>query len=68
MYVCEKYITRKIMGVDVQFIPIYGFAAGVLYYNPNLEPDQPDVNPDDFYHQLTIMFLIVGIHITWWKL
>ena len=56
------------MGVDVQFIPIYGCAAGVLYYNPNLEPDQPNVDDNDMYHQLTIMFLIFGIHITWWEL
>lgn len=56
------------MGLDVQLIPIYGFALGVLYYNPNLEPDLPDVKPEDFYHQLTITFFIFGIHITWWEL
>ena len=28
------------VGVDIQIIPIYGLSAGVLYYNPNLEPDQ----------------------------
>ena len=56
------------MGLDVQLIPIYGCAAGVLYYNPNLEPDQPNVDDNDMYHQLTIMFLIFGIHITWWEL
>ena len=56
------------MGLDVQLIQIYGLACGVLYYNPNLEPDKPDVNEEDMYHQVTIMFLIFGIHITWWEL
>lgn len=54
------------VGVDVQIIPIYGLSAGVLYYNPNLEPDQDDVDQDDFYHQITIMFLLFGLHITVW--
>jgi hypothetical protein len=56
------------MGIDFQIIPIYGLSFGVLYYNPNLEPDSEQVDEEDFYHQLTIMFLIFGFHITWWKL
>jgi hypothetical protein len=56
------------MGIDFQIIPIYGLSFGVLYYNPNLEPDSEQVEEEDFYHQLTIMFLIFGFHITWWKL
>ena len=56
------------MGIDLQIIPIYGLSFGVLYYNPNLEPDSEQVEEEDFYHQLTIMFLIFGFHITWWKI
>lgn len=56
------------MGIDFQIIPIYGLSFGVLYYNPNLEPDSEPVDEEDFFHQLTIMFLIFGFHITWWKL
>jgi len=53
--------------IHIQFIPIYGLSLGVLYYNPNLQPDEEDVDEEDFYHQLTIMFLAFGIHITAWK-
>lgn len=56
------------MGIDLQIIPIYGLSFGVLYYNPNLEPDNSEVDEEDFYHQLTIMFLVFGFHITWWKI
>ena len=55
------------VGVDIQIIPIYGLSAGVLYYNPNLEPDQDDVDQDEFYHQITIMCLLFGLHITIWR-
>ena len=53
--------------VNIQFIPIYGFRLGALYYNPNLQPDEEDVDEDEFYHQITLMFLFFGIHITTWK-
>jgi len=53
---------------NIQFIPVYGVSAGILYYNPNLEPDSENVDPDDFYEQLTVMFFFFGFHITWWKL
>jgi hypothetical protein len=53
--------------VNIQFIPIYGCGLGVLYYNPNLQPDEEDVPEDDFYHQVTVMFLFFGIHLTIWK-
>lgn len=52
---------------NIQFIPLYGLAMGLLYYNPNLEPDIEDVESDDFYEQLTLMFLFFGVHITWFK-
>jgi hypothetical protein len=54
-------------GFNIQFIPIYGLSIGVLYYNPNLEPEEKDYK-EEFYEQLTLMFLFFGIHITWWKL
>ncbi len=50
---------------NIQFIPIYGISAGLLYYNPNLEPDEEDVEPELFYEQITVMLLFFGIHITW---
>jgi len=40
---------------------------GVLYYNPNLQPDEEDVPEDEFYHQITVMLLFFGIHLTIWK-
>ena len=55
------------MGIDLQVIPIYGLSFGVLYYNPNLEPDNYEVEEDDMYHQITIMIFVFGFHITWWK-
>ena len=55
-------------GFHLQIIPIYGISLGVLYYNPNLEPNTNKVEEEEFYEQLTVMFLIFGIHLTWWHL
>ena len=55
------------IGVNIQAIPIYGLSLGFLYYNPNLEPDSDNVDDEDFYHQVTIMCLLVGLHITVWR-
>ncbi len=52
----------------LQLIPIYGLGFGVLYYNPNLEPDLEDVAEEDFYEQITLMLFIFGFHFTWFKL
>jgi hypothetical protein len=54
-------------GVNIQLIPIYGLSAGVLYYDPNLEPDVESVEPEDYYQQITLMLLLFGLHITIWK-
>jgi len=54
--------------VNIQPIPVYGLSLGVLYYNPNLEPDQENVTEEEFYEQITFMFLFFGFHITWFKL
>ena len=57
------------MGFDIQFIPIYGISLGVLYYNPRIDPGvEEEVSDNDMYHQITLCFLICGIHITWWNL
>jgi len=50
--------------ITIQAIPLYGLAVGFLYYNPNLEPDLDSVDEDDYFEQITIMFLFFGIHIT----
>lgn len=55
------------IGVNIQAIPIYGLSIGFLYYNPNLEPDSENVDDEDFYQQVTIMCLLVGLHITIWR-
>jgi hypothetical protein len=55
------------IGVNIQAIPIYGLSLGFLYYNPNLEPDSDNVDDEDFYQQVTIMCLLVGLHITVWR-
>jgi len=52
---------------NIQLIPIYGFSAGILYYNPNLEPDLEPVDEDEYYEQLSIMILFFGFNITWFK-
>lgn len=53
--------------INIQLIPIYGISAGILYYNPNLEPDLEPVDEDEFYEQLSIMFIFFGFNITWFK-
>lgn len=55
------------IGINIQAIPIYGLSLGFLYYNPNLEPDSDNVDDEDFYQQVTIMCLLVGLHITVWR-
>ena len=55
------------IGVNIQAIPIYGLSRGFLYYKPNLEPDSDNVDDEDFYQQVTIMCLLVGLHITVWR-
>lgn len=52
---------------NIQFIPVYGICLGFLYYNPKLEPDYTE-EEEEFYEQITLMFLFFGIHITWWSL
>lgn len=54
--------------VNIQLVPIYGFSFGILYYNPNLEPDPENVDAEEYYEQLTFMFLFFGIHITWFSI
>ncbi len=54
--------------INTQIIPLYGVFFGVVYYNPNLEPDFDPVDEDDFFHQITFAFFIVGLHFTIWKL
>ena len=49
--------------VTIQLIPIYGLSLGVLYYDPNLEPDQEE-EVEEYFQQITIMFIFFGIHIT----
>lgn len=55
------------LNFNFQIIPLYGLSIGLLYYDPNLEPDMEKVDPEDFYSQITIMALIFGIHITVWR-
>jgi hypothetical protein len=49
--------------VNIQFIPIYGISAGILYYDPSLEPDT-EYDEENFYRQITLMFFLFGVHIT----
>lgn len=51
----------------LQLIPIYGLSAGLLYYNPRLEPDVDEVPEEEMYHQITLMFFAFGLHITVWE-
>jgi hypothetical protein len=53
--------------LNIQIVPIYGVSVGIIYYDPNLEPDLEDVEPEEFYSQVTLMFLFFGLHLTFWK-
>jgi hypothetical protein len=53
--------------LNIQIVPIYGMSVGVIYYDPNLEPDMEDVEPEEFYSQITMMFLFFGLHLTFWR-
>ena len=53
---------------NIQIIPIYGISMGILYYNPNLEPDLENVESEEYYEQITVMILFFGFHITWYTL
>ena len=54
--------------VNIQAIPLYGLFFGIVYYNPNLEPDTEKVSESEMYHNVTFAFFIVGIHFVIWKL
>lgn len=54
--------------VHSQIIPLYGIFCGIIYYNPNLEPDEEPVDDEDLYHTITFAFFVLGIHINLWKL
>ena len=53
--------------LNIQIIPIYGLSVGVIYYDPNLEPDMENVEPEEFYSQITMMFFFFGLHLTFWR-
>jgi hypothetical protein len=53
--------------LNIQIVPIYGLSVGVIYYDPNLEPDMEDVEPEEFYSQITMMFFFFGLHLTFWR-
>jgi hypothetical protein len=53
--------------LNIQIVPIYGLSVGVIYYDPNLEPDMDDVEPEEFYSQITMMFFFFGLHLTFWR-
>jgi hypothetical protein len=55
------------LNLNFQIIPLYGLAIGLLYYDPNLEPEIEPVDTDDFYSQITVMALFFGFHITVWR-
>lgn len=56
------------MDLNFQIVPIHGLSVGVIYYNPNIDQrfnNLPDVDEEDYFERITIMFLIFGIHVTW---
>ena len=56
------------INLHIQIIPIYGLSIGILYYDPYLElNNEEDILEEEFYSQITIMFLFFGIHITFWR-
>ena len=50
---------------NLQPIPVYGLACGVIYYDPSLEPDGYD--EEEMFYQFNILFFIFGIQVTAWK-
>ena len=56
------------MDLNFQIVPVYGLSIGVIYYNPNIDQrynQLPDVDAEDYYERITIMFVFFAIHITW---
>jgi hypothetical protein len=56
------------MDFNFQIVPVHGLSLGVIYYNPNIDQrfnNLPDVEEEDYFERITFMFLIFGIHITW---
>ena len=47
-------------GYDIQFVPLFGFSVGYLYYHPS----QEDVEDD--WHRHQILLGIFAILITTW--
>jgi hypothetical protein len=56
------------MDFNLQFVPVYGISFGVIYYNPNIDQrynNLEDVDSDEYFERITLMFGIFAIHITW---
>ena len=56
------------MDFNFQIVPIYGFSAGIIYYNPNIDQrynDLEDVDEDEYFERITLMFFVFAVHITW---
>ncbi len=51
---------------NIQPIPVYGLAAGVIYYDPSLEPDGYDED-EEMFHQVNILMCFFGIQVTAWR-
>jgi len=56
------------MDLNFQIVPVYGLSIGIIYYNPNIDQrynQLPDVDAEDYYERITVMFVFFAIHITW---
>jgi len=51
--------------IEFLLCPIYGVAVGVNYYNPEL--DGTEIEDDEYYNDLTFLFVILALKIRWWK-
>lgn len=50
-----------------QLAPLYGLAAGYVFYTPTHEPDVEEVDEDEDYHRHQLMLFIFALIVTVWK-
>lgn len=60
-------ITIGNYNLHFQLAPLYGLAAGYVFYAPTHEPDVEEIDEDEDYQRHQLMFIFFALIVTVWK-